>query len=127
MEDTDIKKEEKHTEEHHAAKEQGILPDENSEEKKEAMEHGDEDEDVYSEEGREKLEEDDEIEPFEAGFMQGASQAGGLGKDALTGEPLMGIDDVVEAKIDGKLYRFVNEENAQKFREKKMSEKEETE
>jgi hypothetical protein len=122
----DIEKEEKHTEEHHAAKEQGILPEETSDDKKAAMEHGDEDEDVYSEEGREKLEEDDEIEPFESGFMQGASQAGGLGKDALTGEPLMGSEDVVETKIDGKLYRFVNEENAQKFREKKTREKEET-
>ena len=84
------------------------------------MEHGDVDEDVYSKEGREKLEEDGEIEPWEEGFMEGAAQAGQLGKDALTGEPLM--DDVVEAEIKGKLYRFVSEENAKKFREKKEKE-----
>ncbi len=103
----------------HAAEEQGILPEETSEEKKEAMEHGEEDEDIYTKEGREKLEEDAEISPEEEGFMEGASQTGQLGKDALTGEPLMDIEDVVEAEIDEKIYRFANEENAQKFREQK--------
>jgi YHS domain-containing protein len=54
--------------------------------------------------------------------MEGASQAGQLGKDALTGEPLMDVENVVEAEIKGKSYRFVNEENAQKFREQKENE-----
>jgi hypothetical protein len=106
----------------HASEEQGILPEETSEEKKEAMEHGEKDEDIYSKEGREKLEEDGEISPEEEGFMEGASQAGQLGKDALTGEPLMDVENVVEAEIKGKSYRFVNEENAQKFREQKENE-----
>lgn len=35
------------------------------------------DEDVYSEEGRELLEEDDEMEEWEEGFMQGAEGRGG--------------------------------------------------
>ena len=104
------------------AKEQGIEPEETSEEKSQEMEHGEKDEDVYSEEGREKLVEDGEISPEEEGFMEGAAQAGQLGKDALTGEPLMGVDDVVETKIDGKIYRFVSEDNAQKFRDRKNSE-----
>ncbi len=107
------------------SEEQGIEKDQTSEEKSQDMEHGDKDEDVYSKEGREKLEEDDEIEPWEEGFMQGAAQAGQLGKDALTGESLMDVEDVVEAEIDGKLYRFVSEENAEKFREKKKKESEE--
>ena len=106
----------------HPAEEQGILPEETSEEKKEAMEHGEEDEDIYSKEGREKLEEDGEISPEEEGFMEGASQTGQLGKDALTGEPLMDIEDVVEAEINGKIYRFASEENAQKFREQNENE-----
>ncbi|PIN74210.1 hypothetical protein COV20_01185 [Candidatus Woesearchaeota archaeon CG10_big_fil_rev_8_21_14_0_10_45_16] len=114
----DPKKEAAHEDEVHAAEEQGILDEETSEEKQDAMEHGDEDEDIYSDEGREKLEEDDEIDTWEEGFMEGASQAGQLGKDALTGEPLMDVEDVVEAKINGKTYRFVNEENARKFRQK---------
>ncbi len=106
----------------HPAEEQGILPEETSEEKKEAMEHGEEDEDIYTKEGREKLEEDAEISPEEEGFMEGASQAGQLGKDALTGESLLDVEDVVEAEIEGKIYRFANEENAKKFREQKENE-----
>ena len=100
------------------AEEQGILPEETGEEKEDAMEHGDEDEDIYSDEGREKQEEDDEIDSWEEGFMEGASQAGKLGKDALAGEPLMDVEDVYEAVIGGKTYRFANEKNAQKFRAK---------
>ena len=111
-------------EEFYAAEEQGIDEDETSDEIKEEMEHGDKDEDVYSREGREQLEDDAEIEPWEEGFMEGASAAGQLGKDALTGEPLMDVEDVVEAEIDGKIYRFVSKENAEKFREKKKQEEE---
>jgi len=58
------------------AKEQGIEPEKTSEEKKEDMEEGEKDEDVYSEEGREKLEEDDEIDDWEAGYMEGAEHKG---------------------------------------------------
>ena len=55
-------------------------------------------------------------------FMEGASGGGQLAKDALTGEPLMGEDSVVEIEIDGQRYRFVNQENAEKFRKKKEEE-----
>ena len=109
-----------HDEEYYPSEEQGIDEEETSEEKEESMEHGEEDEDIYTSEGRDKLEEDDEIDSWEEGFMEGASGAGQLGKDALTGEPLMDIDDVVEAKIGGKVYRFVSEENAEKFRKKQL-------
>ena len=104
------------------AEEQGIIPEKTEEQISEEMEHGERNEDVYSEEGREKLVEDSEISPEEEGFMEGASDAGQLGKDALTGEPLMDVEDVVETEIDGQLYRFVNAENAQKFREKREKE-----
>jgi hypothetical protein len=106
----------------YSAEEQGIEKEKSSEEKEQEMEHGERDEDIYTDEGREKLEEDGEISPAEEGFMKGASQAGQLGKDALTGEPLMDVEDVVEAEIDGKIYRFVSEENARKFREKMKDE-----
>lgn len=108
--------------EDYPAEEQGILPKEGSEEIEAEMEHGDKEEDVYSEEGREKLVEDGEIENWEEGFMQGASGGGQLAKDALTGEPLMG-EETVELEIEGKKYRFVNSENAEKFREKLEKEK----
>ncbi|MAF99423.1 MAG: hypothetical protein CMH61_02315 [Nanoarchaeota archaeon] len=104
------------------SEEQGILNEQTTEEIKDSMEHGDIEEDVYTAEGREQLEEDDEISNVEQGFMEGASGAGQLGVDALTGEPLMDIEDVVETQIDGKKYRFVNQENARKFREKKSQE-----
>ena len=92
------------------------------EKSEEEMEKGKKDESVYGPTGREKLVEDDEMEPFEQGFMEGATKAGQLGKDALTGESLMDIENVVEAEIDGKVYRFVSKENAEKFRQKKAKE-----
>lgn len=106
-----------------AAEEQGILPEETSEEKKIGMELGEKDDDLETEEGQEEQVEDDEVEPWEAGFVKGASDEGQLAKDALTGEPLMDVDDVVEAEIDGKTYRFASERNARKFREKKKGKK----
>tara|TARA_Y100000310_G_C20613942_1_gene779563 strand:- start:739 stop:1083 length:345 start_codon:yes stop_codon:yes gene_type:complete len=108
--------------ENYPAEEQGIEKEKTSEQIEQEMEHGNKDEDVYSEEGREHLVEDGEISPEEEGFMEGAAQAGQLGKDALTGEPLMDVENVVETEIDGKVYRFVSEENAQKFRDRKKSE-----
>ena len=88
------------------------------EEIKEDMESNKDDEEVYEEQGREKLVEDDEIDTWEEGFMEGADSAGQLGKDALTGEPLSDVEDVVETEINGKKYRFVSKENAEKYREK---------
>ncbi len=120
------KKEEENDDEElevYPAEEQGILPDETSEEHELAMDLGDEDEDIYTEEGRKKLEEDDEIEPWEEGVMEGAAGLGQLGKDALTGKPLMDADEVIEMELDGKLYRFVSTKNAEKFREKWMKQK----
>jgi len=104
------------------AEEQGILPEETSEEIDAEMDVGEKEEDVYTQEGREKMEDEDEMTNVEEGFMGGASGGGQLGKDALTGEPLMG-EETVELRIDGKIYRFVNSENAEKFKEKKKKEK----
>ncbi len=105
------------------SEEQGINSEETSEEHELAMAVGDEDEDIYTEEGRKKLEEDDEIEPWEEGLMEGAAGLGQLGKDALTGKPLMDTDEVIEMEWDGKLYRFVSTKNAEKFREKMSKQK----
>ncbi|MDP3733761.1 MAG: hypothetical protein Q8R37_00900 [Nanoarchaeota archaeon] len=121
----DLKVEEELEEEDlYPSEEQGILPDDDKDTIKSKIRTGNRDEDIYSAAGREELEEDDEVNPWEEGFMEGASGAGQLAKDALTGEPLMGIADVVEVEIDGKMYRFVNEENAQKFRKKHEDEEE---
>src|SRR3989338_1165514 len=97
------------------AEEQGIEREETDEEVEEEMKTGRKDEDIYAKKGRDLLEEDDEIQPWEEGFMEGASGLGQLGKDALTGEPLMGADDIIELEHEGKLYRFVSEKNAEAF------------
>lgn len=106
-------------EELYPSEEQGILPEEHGESLKLAMEHGAEDESIDEPEGREKLLEDDEMEPWEEGFAEGADEEGQLAKDALTGEPLGEFDEVVETEIDGRVYRFVSKKNAEKFRRKK--------
>lgn len=105
------------TEEYYPAEEQGILPEETSEEITEEMRLGEKESDVYTDEGREELIEEDEIENWEEGFMEGALGGEQLRKDALTGEPLEGEGNV-EIEIEGKKYYFVNQENAEKFREK---------
>jgi hypothetical protein len=102
--------------------EQGILKDETSEEVEQSMKVGDKDEDIYTKEGQELLEEDDEIEPWEEGFMEGAAHLGQLGKDALTGEPLRDKEDVVETKYEGKIYRFNNKAHSVEFLAKKKKE-----
>lgn len=125
QEDENVQQGEELREVSNPAEEQGIQADDETKDStdiKEEMDLGERDENLDTEVGREKQVEDDEIEPEEAGFMQGESGAGQLGKDALTGEPLMDVEDVVEAVIDGQTYRFVNEENAAEFRKKKEKE-----
>jgi len=90
---------------------------------KEQMEKRDMDTDVYSEEGLEELEENDEIDPSEEGFMEGELKEGRLGKDALTGKPLLDKETVHELELDGKTYRFLNKKNAEAFLDKKRKEK----
>jgi hypothetical protein len=113
------KRHDNHEEQVFPAEEQGILPEETSEDLREDMKIGEKDEDIYSKEGREAQEDEDEIEPWESGFAQGAANTGQLGKDALTGEPLMDVENVIELKLDGKIFRFVSEENAEKFKQRK--------
>ena len=105
------------TEKFEPSEEQGILPDETEEQIEDDMKQGKKDEDIYEEPGQELLEEDDEIEPWEQGFMQGAAKTGQLGKDALTGEPLK-ARDIIELRINGRLYRFNSIDNAIKFKQK---------
>lgn len=66
--------------------------------------------------------EDDELEPWEQGFEQGTKEEGQLGKDALTGQALIESEEVVELKWQGRLYRFVNQKNAELFLKKKKQE-----
>jgi YHS domain-containing protein len=83
------------------------------------MKTGKVDEDIYTKEGQESLEEDDEIKTWEEGFMEGATDDGQLGKDALTGASLIDADNIYEVEFEGKNYRFVSEKNAIEFLNKK--------
>ncbi len=70
---------------------------------------------AYSEEGRDSLVEDDAMEPWEQGFMEGAEDDGQGAKCRRCGKVLMGPDSIVEKEIDGTIYRFCSEECAEKF------------
>ena len=98
------------------AEEQGIEPKpESSDEVKEDMEEGEKDEDVYSEEGREKLEEDSEISPTEAGFMEGAEHTGEQGMCAHCRKVLdQEKDTIVEKEIKGRVLWFCSDDCASK-------------
>lgn len=85
----------------------------------EALDEEDLNEDIYDEKTLEDLEENDEISIEEEGFMQGANKQGQLAKDALTGEPLINPRKIIELKLNGKVYRFNSQKNADKFKEKK--------
>ncbi len=94
-----------------------ISANHSKEQDKEMLDEEELNQDIYEDETREDLEENDEIQPWEEGFMEGAAKAGQLGKDALDGKPLK-ARGVTEVKINNQLYRFNSETNAKKFKEK---------
>jgi len=106
------------------SKEQGIEKPETTEKIESEMESGEEEENVYSEEGREKLAENDEMEPFEEGFMEGAEGRGQRNCCAECGK-LLGEDEenIIEREFEGDLKWFCSEKHAKDFL-KKHKEKE---
>ncbi|OYT32393.1 hypothetical protein DRJ22_04665 [Candidatus Woesearchaeota archaeon] len=75
---------------------------------------GDEEADVYTEEGREILTEGAEMQPWEEGFSEGASDIGHLAVCAHCGKVLSDNDEeIVERKFNNKIYRFCSEKCAQ--------------
>jgi len=89
------------------------------EEQETEMEKGARDEEVYKEAGREKLKEDDELEDWEEGFMEGAEGRGEQNCCAYCGK-LLGEDreKVIEREFDGEIKWFCCEEHAQKYADK---------
>ena len=71
----------------------------------------------YSEEGRDSLVENDAMEPWEQGFMEGAEDDGQGAKCRHCGKVLMGPESIVEKEINSIVYRFCSEECAEKFEE----------
>jgi hypothetical protein len=79
------------------------------------IDEGVEDKGVYNEQARHKLVEDDEIEPWEEGFMEGAEGRGQMTSCARCGK-LLGQSKAktFERKIDGKRMLFCSEDHAEK-------------
>ena len=75
------------------------------------------DADVYTDEGLEELEEDDEIAPWEEGFMEGAKGGGQGAKCRRCGKIL--IDDFIERQIGTSIYRFCSEKCAEQYKKNK--------
>ncbi len=78
---------------------------------------------VYSEEDRESLVEDDEIEPWEQGFMEGAENDGQGAKCRKCGKVFLGPESVVEREINRTIARFCSEKCAEKFEIDRKSKK----
>lgn len=86
----------------------------------EEIKAGERAEDVYSEEGREKLVDDDEIEPWEEAFMEGAEGRGGQTSCRQCGRLLStNKANVVERKIGTDDLWFCCNECAEKFMERR--------
>ncbi len=73
--------------------------------------------DLESEEAREEATEDDELEPWEEGFLEGATGDGQLGKCANCGD-MITEKNCVEKKIEEELHRFCSEKCLEKYEEK---------
>ena len=81
------------------------------------MEKGEKEETVYDDVGRQKIVEDGEISAEEEGFMEGAEDDGEQGKCAWCGKALF-RGDVVETKIEGKVYWFCSEDHTTHYKER---------
>lgn len=89
--------------------------------KKDEMRTGAKDATVYTAAGREVLEEDDELDTWEEGFMEGAEDDGEQGKCANCGAALLDYK-TVETKIDGKTYWFCSNKCVKHYKENRMGE-----
>lgn len=81
------------------------------------------DEDVYDTHSLEELEEDDEISPWEGGFMKGAHGSGEGAKCRNCGKVL--LDNAVERELHDEIERFCSDHCAESYEEKHSGHEEE--
>ena len=81
------------------------------------------DEDVYDTHSLEELEEDDEISPWEEGFMEGAHSEGEGAKCRNCGKIL--LDTAVERELHDEIERFCSDHCADSYEEKHSGHEEE--
>lgn len=77
-----------------------------------------EEKDIYDEEGIQEARDDGQISDVEAGFMQGAADAGEGAKCRYCGKILTEADTVMEREKDGERYIFCCDDCAEKYFEK---------
>jgi hypothetical protein len=96
-----------------------IKIEETIEEQEQQMAEGAKDEEVYREAGREKLKEDDELEDWEEGFMEGAEGRGEQNCCAECGK-LLGEDrsNIFEREFDREIKWFCSEQHAENYSKK---------
>lgn len=80
-----------------------------------------EDEDIYEEKEREELMEDDEVEPWEEGFVEGETDEGQKAKCRRCGK-LLTVDNTYEREIDGEVEWFCSEKHADEYEKKRAEE-----
>jgi hypothetical protein len=79
------------------------------------IDEGIDDKEVYDSQARDKLVEDDEIDTWEEGFMEGAEGRGQMTSCARCGKLLSDEkDEIFERKIKGKKMLFCSAEHAEK-------------
>lgn len=84
------------------------------------IEQGELEKDPYSEEGREVLtEDDDELNEFDEGIMQGIDEGENLAKCALCHKVL--VRDFFEREFEGEVYRFCTEDHARIYARKRKA------
>ncbi|MBI1971145.1 hypothetical protein HYS47_05325 [Candidatus Woesearchaeota archaeon] len=96
------------------AEEQGIEKEETREEVEQDMQEGEKEADVYSSAGRKVLRDDDEVDDWEEGFMDGAEAGGGKAKCMKCGT-IIEMSSCVEQDIDGELKWFCSDKCLKKY------------
>lgn len=100
------------------SEEQGIEPRKTREKAKEEMSTGEKEADVYSKVGRDALREDDEVDDWEEGFMDGAEGGGQRAKCMKCGAEIE-VNTCVEKELDGELKWFCSAKCLAKYEKEK--------
>ncbi len=88
---------------------------ETNEKKKEEIEEGLKEENVYSEEGAELLEEEDGIDEMEEGLAEGYESKNNPA-ECVYCHKILTDEDFIEEEIDGEYCRFCSTDHAEKYK-----------
>ena len=95
-----------HEEDDQAEDEQGISKPLSKDERKDKRASGDLENDPYDKDSLEEMREDDEVDDWEEGFMEGATGKGSGANCPACGKALPAPNRVVEKMVDGEVMLF---------------------